>query len=109
MHELAITESIVEGVLERVGECQVSKVVLEIGRLSGVEPDAVRFCFDVSARGTRMEGAALEILEPPVRGRCRACGRDFEPPDALPLCDCGSADVDLTGGLELRIKAVEVT
>ena len=108
MHELAITESIVSGVCERVGDCRVTKVVLEVGLLSGVVPDAVRFCFDVSARGTPLEGAALQILERPARARCRGCQRDFQPRDALALCDCGSADVELLEGQELRIKSVEV-
>lgn len=108
MHELAITESIVEGVLQHVPEQRISKVVLDIGRLCGVEPDAIRFCFEVAARGTRLEGAAVEIRSLPVLGRCRACGKDFEPPDALPLCECGSAEVDVLGGLELRIRSVEV-
>jgi hydrogenase nickel incorporation protein HypA/HybF len=108
MHELAITESIVTGVCERVGDCRVTKVMLEVGRFSGAAPDAIRFCFDVSAKGTPLEGAALEIFEPRACARCRGCGRDFEPRDSLALCDCGSADVELIAGLELKIRSVEV-
>lgn len=108
MHELAITESIVSGVCERVGECRVTKLVLEVGLFSGVVPDAVRFCFDVSAKGTALEGAALEILTTKARARCRGCAGEFEPRDAIALCDCGSADVELLAGQELRIKSVEV-
>jgi hydrogenase nickel incorporation protein HypA/HybF len=108
MHELAITESIVTGVCERVGDCRVTKVVLEVGRFSGAAADAIRFCFDVSAKGTALEGAALEIFEPAARARCRECGLDFEPPDSLALCGCGSADVELIAGLALKIRSVEV-
>jgi hydrogenase nickel incorporation protein HypA/HybF len=39
------------------------RVRLEIGRLSSVMPEAIRFCFDVCARGTALEGAELEIVE----------------------------------------------
>lgn len=108
MHELAIAESIVSGISERVGDCRVLRVVLEVGRFSGVAPDAICFCFDVAARDTALEGAALEILAPPARAHCRGCGRDFDPPDDLALCACGSADVEWLGGQELKIRSVEV-
>jgi len=51
VHELAITESIVAGVAERVDGRRVTRVVLEIGRLSGVVPEAVCFCFARSGEG----------------------------------------------------------
>ena len=64
MHELAITESLVDCVCESVGEGRVLRVVVEIGKRSAVMPDAVRVCFDVCAKGTVLEGATLEIVEP---------------------------------------------
>jgi len=109
MHELAITESLVAAVADQTGDARVTRVSLEIGRLSGVVPDSVRFCFDLCAKGTRLEGAALEIAEIPGEGRCRACGAALVLEDLILLCECGSADVDLTRGQELRIKEVEVT
>ena len=108
MHELAITEAVVEGVSEQVGDARVTRVVLEIGRLSGVVPDAIRFCFDVCAQGTRLDGATLDIVVVPGRGRCRACRAETALEDALPLCSCGSADVELLAGRELRVREVEV-
>jgi len=107
MHELSITESLVSAVLERV-DGRVQTVTLVIGRLSGLVPESVRFCFDITTLGTRLEGAALEIIEVPGRARCQACGQEVELPDAIPLCTCGSANVDIVGGQELRIKHVEV-
>ncbi len=78
MHELATSEAIVSEVCERVGATSVVRVVLEIGRLSGVVPDAVGFCFDLAARNTILEGAALEIAEIPGLARCRACHAEGE-------------------------------
>lgn len=109
MHELAITESVVAGVLERVAGARVTRVVLEIGALSGVAPDAIRFCFDLCARGTRLEGAELEIAVTPGRARCRDCGEDLIAQDLLARCRCGSDDLDFLRGRELRIREVEVT
>ncbi|MDN5856996.1 MAG: hydrogenase maturation nickel metallochaperone HypA [Pseudonocardia sp.] len=108
MHELSITESIVAAVTERMRDAQVRRLRLEIGRLSGVVPDSVRFCFDLVAAGTTLEGAELEIDEPSGRARCRSCALEFDTTEVLPLCTCGSADVEVLGGSELRIREVEV-
>jgi hydrogenase nickel incorporation protein HypA/HybF len=108
MHELAITQSVVETVAERVGAARVAEVRMRIGRLSGVLPDAVRFCFEVAAAGTSLEGASLEIDEPAGRARCRSCGVDFDLADPILLCPCGSADVEVVAGRELTVASVRL-
>ena len=106
MHELAITQSVVEAVTERTGTAPVTVVMLRVGRLAGVVPDAMRFCFELVTAGTPLEGAELEIEEPEGRGRCRTCGAEFPLPDLVLLCDCGSADVEILAGRELAIASV---
>lgn len=108
MHELGITEEIVEIVRERAGERRVRRVVIEIGKLSLVLPDAVRFCFDLVAEGTTVEGAELEILEPPGRGRCRVCAGEIALESPLGRCGCGSTDFDWISGEELRVTQLEM-
>jgi hydrogenase nickel incorporation protein HypA/HybF len=106
MHELAITESVVAAVTERTGGARVAVVRLRIGRLSGVFPDAVLFCFDLAAAGTPLEGASLEIEQPGGRAHCRSCGSDFGLDDPILLCPCGSADVEVVAGRELAVASV---
>ncbi|MCE0766461.1 hydrogenase maturation nickel metallochaperone HypA [Pseudonocardia kujensis] len=108
MHELGITQSVVDAVTDRLGPSPVRRVRLEIGRLSGVVPDAVRFCFELVTAGTTLEGAVLEIDEPEGEARCRTCGTAFATSEVLPLCACGSADVEVLGGASLRIREVEL-
>jgi len=108
MHEMAITESVVAAVSERLGPERVRRVVLEIGRLSGVVPDALRFCFEICAKDTTLDGAQLEIREIPGRAHCDACGADVELDFPVGLCDCGSPELAIVSGRELRIKEVEV-
>ena len=85
------------------------RIRLEVGRLSGLVPDAVRFCFEMVAAGTTCEGAGLEIDEPPGRARCRSCGTAFETAEVLPLCDAAAAPTSRSrAGEELRIREVEV-
>lgn len=108
MHELAITEGVVEAVTERLPDARISCVHLEIGAMSGVVADSVRFCFDLVTDGTNLEGARLEISEPSARCRCRDCAVEFEPDGPIALCSCGSANVAILAGSELRIMSVEV-
>jgi hydrogenase nickel incorporation protein HypA/HybF len=107
MHELAITESVVEAVTERLPDARITCVRLEIGALSGVVADSVRFCFDLVTEGTNLEGARLEITETGGRCRCRACGGDFEPDGPIPVCPCGSADITVLSGQEFKIASVQ--
>ena len=108
MHELAITQEIVEILRERAGERKVRRVVIEIGKLSAVLPDAVRFCFDLCTEGTPAEGAVLEIVEPPGRARCQPCGGEVLLERPFGRCRCGSSDLEWISGEELRVMEMEV-
>jgi hydrogenase nickel incorporation protein HypA/HybF len=108
MHELAITERVVTTVAERFGTAKVVRIQLAIGKLSGVAPDAVRFCFDVCSEGTSLAGARLDILEPPGAARCGDCQAAVALDDLIGRCACGSANLQLVGGQELCITEVEV-
>jgi hydrogenase nickel incorporation protein HypA/HybF len=108
VHELAITQSIVDTVSSRLPDAKVSCVRLEIGALSGVVADSVRFCFDLVTDGTNLQGAALEISESPARCRCQDCETEFEPDGPIPLCGCGSAAVTVLSGAELKIVSVRL-
>jgi hydrogenase nickel incorporation protein HypA/HybF len=109
MHELSISQGIVESVCDAVPEGQVLTVTIEIGRLSGVVPDAVRFCFDECARGTRLEGARLDIVDVGGRGRCASCQQELEMEELITPCRCGNLFHEILRGQELRIRSVEVT
>ena len=108
MHELALMESLVAAVQEHVAEGRVVAIRLEIGRLAAVVPDALRFSFDVCAQGTRLEGARLDIVPIDGRGRCRACGEERCVDTRFSACGCGSFDVALLAGEELRVRELEV-
>ena len=58
-------------------------------------PDALRFCFDLVTDGTPLQGAVLDIEEPPGSAACRRCGTTFALTDLILLCPCGSADVEV--------------
>src|SRR5262245_30836942 len=108
MHELGITEEVVALVCQRAGAARVRRVVLEIGQLTAVLPDAVRFCFDLCTGGTTAEGAELEIRATPGRARCRACAAEFALPQPWGQCGCGSVDLEWLAGDELKVREIEV-
>src|SRR5687767_4920697 len=98
MHELGITYEVVSMACERAAGAKVKHIVLEIGKLSAVMPDAVRFCFELCTAGTPAEGATLEIVETPGRGRCRQCNEEVVLERPLGRCQCGSSDLDGIAG-----------
>jgi hydrogenase nickel incorporation protein HypA/HybF len=108
MHELGITQEIVALASAHAQGARVRRIVLEIGKLSAVLPDAVRFCFDVCSRDTTVEGAELDILELPGRARCRACGGEVVVEQPWGQCGCGGMDLEWLSGTELRLKEIEV-
>lgn len=108
MHELSIACSIVDLVAEAAAGRRVHRVTLEIGRLSGVSPDALAFCFPEAAIGTEARDATLEIREIDGVARCEACGEEFLTPSLLTTCSCGSLTFRRVRGDELNIKSIEI-
>jgi hydrogenase nickel incorporation protein HypA/HybF len=108
MHELGIVEQVVELAAERAEGAAVRKLVLEIGRLSTVMPDAVRFCFDLATEGTVLAGAELEIVEKDGLAKCRACGGDVVLERPIGRCTCGGIDLEWVSGMQVRILTMEV-
>jgi len=108
MHELALTQSIVEMVAAHAQGRTVKRVTLEVGKLTCVMPDALRFCFDLVAAGTSLDGACLDIREIEGRARCVTCGEEFIRHAVYTTCSCGSLDFTRISGEELRIKEYEL-
>ncbi len=104
MHELSITRNVVAIVSERAAGQRVTRVRLEIGCLSAIVPESIRFCFDICAQGTPAEGAALEIVEIPGH-----CGEEVALKAPVGRCPaCGAGRLKLVAGEEMMIKEMEV-
>ncbi len=109
MHELGITQNIVAIVAEYAKNSTVKRLTLEVGQLSAIMPEAIRFCFDICSQGTALEGATLEIIETPGLGKCRQCGAKTSLKEPFGLCkSCGGTKLDIIQGQELNIKEMEI-
>jgi hydrogenase nickel incorporation protein HypA/HybF len=112
MHEMSLAEGmlqIVDETARKNGATKVTAVRLELGALSHVEAEALRFCFDAVARGGVAEGARLEIVTTPGRAWCMPCGDTVELArlgDACPRC--GGYQLQVTQGEEMRLKDIEI-
>jgi hydrogenase nickel incorporation protein HypA/HybF len=112
MHEMALAASmleIVESAARAHGAARVTEVRLEIGALSHVTADALRFCFDAVTRGTLAEGATLAIDAPPGRAWCMPCGASV--PLARrgdPCPGCGSFQLEVTDGTAMRVRDIAI-
>lgn len=108
--------SLAEGVLQLVEDAaraqdfsRVTAVWLEIGELSGVEVEAMKFCFDAVVRDSIAQGARLEIIATPGSGWCMQCSKTVPMREVFGECpDCGSHQMQVTGGTEMRVKELEV-
>lgn len=112
MHEMSLAESVIDLVeyrARREGCQRVKTVRLEIGKLSGVEPEAMRFCFDAVAGGTLAEGAALDIVEQEGRAWCFDCGGMMPLAARSDSCpECGGFRLRVDEGAAMRVKELEV-
>ena len=112
MHEMSLAESvreIVEGTARANGSSRVTVVRLEIGRLSLVEVDAMRFAFDVVQRGSVAEGARLDIVETDGTAWCMPCSEPVVVARRGDPCPrCGSHQLQVTGGDRMRVLDIEI-
>lgn len=115
MHEMPITESILNIILKHAMMNKANKVMaihLEIGKLSDLEDEWLQRYFDYLSKGTIAEGAKLQIERMPIRLECNACSESYTVDDAsqidMPCPHCGKKDVTLISGREYFIKNMEV-
>lgn len=113
MHEMSITQSVLDIVLEQArqnGAEKVTGVRLRFGELTAVVPDCVAFYFEQMTPGTLAEGAKLDVEMVPLVRRCGQCGEEFEAPDELDMTcpKCGNMFTETISGREMEVASIEI-
>ena len=110
MHELPITQSILDISLRHAGEAErVTKINLVIGDLSSVVGDSVSFYWDILSKDTIAEGAVLHFERIKTRFLCTACQHEYEPEAKEFKCpNCESDQVKILAGKEFQVESIEV-
>jgi len=112
MHELPITESILEIALRHAQGAQASHITnlyLVIGQLASVVDESVQFYWDIVAQGTMAEGAILHFRRIPTTLKCSQCGHQYQPSGsdfACPLCNC--VQFTVVSGQEFYVEAIDI-
>ena len=112
MHEGKFTEDIVQAILtglEPYPNARLKRVGVRVGDVYHLQPDSVLLHYELSVKGTRLEGVALDLIEVPMEIKCSACGAEGGVADHhLPNCSaCGSTEVVVTAGNKIEIEPIE--
>jgi hydrogenase nickel incorporation protein HypA/HybF len=113
VHELSIAVSIVDGALEelcRRGAKEATAIHVRVGRLSGVDPDALSFSYSLAAQETALASSRLVIEPVDVAVFCPEC-RAERPTRGFPMlicAECGAATGSVVHGDELEITGMEI-
>jgi hydrogenase nickel incorporation protein HypA/HybF len=112
VHEMGIANSILEAVekeASRYAGTRARKVGVRIGELAAIDAESLKFCFEVLARDTILDGLQLEIELCPRRHHCSDCECTFIVRDYDCRCpQCNQIAMECIGGDELELAYVEV-
>ncbi len=112
MHELSITQNILDIALKKAAEAKagrITRINITLGELSGIVDECVRFYFDFLTKDTPAAGASLSFEKVPTRLRCRVCATVFAPEDSTWVCpSCHDQKIELIAGRECYVNSIEV-
>jgi hydrogenase nickel incorporation protein HypA/HybF len=112
MHELSVTESILEIALRHASSAQAKRITdlyLVIGQLSSIVDDSVQFYWEIITKGTLAEGSRLHFERISTQLNCLDCDNHYSPSDEDFSCPaCSSARVKVIAGEEFQLEAIEV-
>jgi len=112
MHELAVCQSLmsqVQQIAQREQAERITRILLSIGPLSGVEAMLLKDAFPIAAAGTVAEGAQLDVQQQAVQVKCLSCGAESQATANRLLCAaCGDYRTQLISGDEMLLMSVEL-
>ncbi len=110
MHEMALCQAIAGVVAQHAGERPVTRVVVRIGHLRQVVPDALTFSWEVMCSTMGLDDCLLEIESIPATVSCSHCGTQSTLDAPILACgSCESRDVTLLTGEEFAVVSLELT
>ncbi|MAU01617.1 MAG: hydrogenase maturation nickel metallochaperone HypA [Anaerolineaceae bacterium] len=112
MHELAVTEQILNLALRHAGEANASKVTdlyLEIGALSSIIDDSVQFYWDIISQDSLCQGATLHFNHVPAQLHCQDCDQVYTLEHELTPCPhCDGIHVKIISGQEFQLTSIDI-
>ena len=112
MHELSVCVAMLDQV-ERIAQgrpnSKVTRIVIKLGPLAGIEPELLRRSYPLAAEGTIAAQAKLQIDQAEVVVRCTQCGAESDATANRLLCGtCGDFRTRIVSGDEMLLQSVEL-
>jgi len=112
MHELAITESILNIATKHAlqeNANHVTDIYIVIGQLSSVVDDSVQFYWDMISQESICSNSKLHFERIPARLVCQDCRTNFTIEGELTFCpNCQSSKVKVISGDEFHLDSIEI-
>ena len=112
MHELSVTESVLEIACKHAEQAKATRVTdiyLVIGRLSSIVDDSVVFYWDIISKDTLCENAQLHFTRLPAELICLDCDHQYQlDADLKPCPHCGSPRIRVLSGDEFHLESIEI-
>ena len=112
MHEMSITQNILDDVEQSLSKAQYSKVInikIKVGEFTALDPSSLQFCYKALTNGTKFEDTELLIEIIPLVGHCNSCKKEINIDNFLFVCGaCGSSNIDIVSGQELILSEINV-
>ena len=112
MHEISITQNILDDVEQSLSNAQYSKVInikIKVGEFTALDPTSLQFCYKALTTGTKFENTELLIEIIPLVGYCNNCNKELHIDNFLFVCgECGSNNIDIISGQELILSEINV-
>ncbi len=112
MHELAVTESILEIALRHAEQSKADRITdlyLVIGQLASIVDDSVSFYWDMISADTIAQGATLHFRRIPTVMQCQRCQTEYQPDDSVFTCPtCSSTKIKIISGEEFFFESIQI-
>jgi hydrogenase nickel incorporation protein HypA/HybF len=113
MHEMGIAMEIVEIAMASIPQdlknSRVERINLNVGKLTAIVTESLRFCFDIVSKDTPLCDATLHIEEIPIVVRCFDCNDEYPIDEPVFTCrTCRGGSVSMVSGRELDIHSIEI-
>jgi hydrogenase nickel incorporation protein HypA/HybF len=121
MHEMAVTQALLDMALRHASGRRITNVYLRIGRMSAIVPDSVEVFFEYLSQDTLAEGAELHFEVTPIEMTCQDCGRQLDLSDWVNDaphvvmqqafargCECESKNLRVSGGVSFGLVSIDV-
>ena len=112
MHEYSVVQALleqIEDVAQQNDATKVTKIIVKIGVMSGIEVHLLEIAFNTFKEKTICDGAEFVMNIQPLKIRCNSCLKESELEKVHYCCqECSSTDVEVIDGEDMFLMSLEM-